>query len=160
LNGIDAPEAGQPFGTRAKQLASEVAFGKDVSIKEHGKDQYGRTVADVVLPDGRSMNHEMVRQGMAWWYTRYAPNDKELSRLETEAKTAHKGVWSDPSPVPPWDWRKGVGVPQTTGVVANCKSRVFYKLSCKGVAAMKELNKVLFETAETAGYRKSGDCWK
>jgi micrococcal nuclease len=68
LNGIDAPETGQPFGTRAKQLASELAFGKTVTIKERDKDRYGRTVAEVILPDGRSMNHEMVREGMAWWY--------------------------------------------------------------------------------------------
>jgi endonuclease YncB( thermonuclease family) len=162
LNGIDAPETGQPFGTRAKQLASELAFGKTVTIKKHDRDRYGRTIADVILPDGRSMNHEMVRQGMAWWYRRYAPNDKELSRLETEAKTNRRGLWSDPNPVPPWDWRKGVGVPQTTGVVANSKSRVYHKSSCKGVVAMKESNKVLFksaEAAEKAGYRKAGDCW-
>jgi endonuclease YncB( thermonuclease family) len=163
LHGIDAPEAGQPFGTRAKQLASQLAFGKTVTIKERDKDRYGRTVADVILPDGRSMNHEMVREGMAWRYRRYAPNDKELSRLETEAKTAHKGLWSDPDPVPPWDWRKGVGVPQTTGVVANRKSHVYHKPSCKGVASMKESNKETFdsaEAAEKAGYHKAGDCWK
>jgi endonuclease YncB( thermonuclease family) len=163
LNGIDAPETGQPFGTRAKQLASELAFGKTVTIQERDKDRYGRTVADVILPDGRSMNHEMVGQGLAWWYRQYAPNDRELSRLESEAKTAQRGLWSQPNPVPPWDWRKGVGVPQTAAVVGNRKSHVFHKPSCKGVSAMKEANKVEFETAEAAekaGYRKAGDCWK
>jgi micrococcal nuclease len=68
LHGIDAPETGQPFRTRAKQLASELAFGKDVTIKERDKDRYGRTVAEVILPDGRSLNQEMVREGLAWWY--------------------------------------------------------------------------------------------
>jgi micrococcal nuclease len=92
----------------------------------------------------------------------YAPNDKELSRLETEARTAHKGLWSDPDPVAPWDWRKGVGVPETTGVVGNRKSHVFHKSSCRSVVAMKNANKVLFdsaEAAEKAGYRKAKDCW-
>jgi Staphylococcal nuclease homologue len=48
LNGIDAPETGQDFGTRAKQLASELAFGKTITIKERDKDRYGRTVAEVI----------------------------------------------------------------------------------------------------------------
>ena len=50
LAGIDAPESGQDFGTRAKQAASELAFGKIVTIIERDKDRYGRTVADVWLP--------------------------------------------------------------------------------------------------------------
>ena len=68
LWGIDAPETGQDFGSRAKQAASGLAFGKTVKILPRDTDRYGRTVAEVILPDGRSMNREMVRQGMAWWY--------------------------------------------------------------------------------------------
>ena len=64
LNGIDAPETGQDYGSRAKQLPSELAFGKNVTVKPTDTDRYGRTVADVMLPDGRSLNQEMVRGGM------------------------------------------------------------------------------------------------
>jgi endonuclease YncB( thermonuclease family) len=78
LSGIDAPEAGQDYGSRAKQAASELAFGKTVTVRPCDTDRYGRTVAEVILPDGRSLNREMVRQGMAWWYRRYAPADREL----------------------------------------------------------------------------------
>src|SRR5215813_14243925 len=78
LWGIDAPETGQDFGSRAKQAASELAFGKQVTIRARDSDRYGRTVAEVILPDGRSLNHEMVRQGMAWRYRRYAPQDADL----------------------------------------------------------------------------------
>src|SRR4051812_12714647 len=60
LHGIDAPEAGQDFGSRAKQAASDLAFGEAVTIRPHDTDRYGRTVADVVLPDGRSLNRELV----------------------------------------------------------------------------------------------------
>jgi endonuclease YncB( thermonuclease family) len=66
LHGIDAPEAGQDFGARAKQATSELAFGKDVTVRPVGTDRYSRTMAVVVLPDGRSLNHELVRQGFAW----------------------------------------------------------------------------------------------
>jgi micrococcal nuclease len=53
LNGIDCPENGQAFGTRAKQAISVLIFGKEVTVHTHGKDRYGRSIADVLLPDGR-----------------------------------------------------------------------------------------------------------
>src|SRR5690606_36043907 len=61
LHGVDTPESGQDFGTRAKQAASELAFGKQVTVRQVDTDRYGRTVAEVFLPDGRSMNRELVR---------------------------------------------------------------------------------------------------
>jgi endonuclease YncB( thermonuclease family) len=107
LHGIDAPETGQDFGSRAKQAAASLAFGKTVKILPRDTDRYGRTVAEVILPDSRSLNCEMVRQGMAWWYRPYAPHAATLSRLEARARAARVGLWSQPNPVPPWDWRKG-----------------------------------------------------
>jgi micrococcal nuclease len=85
LHGIDCPESGQDFGTRAKQATSELAFGKLVTVRPVDTDRYGRTVALVVLPDGRTLNHELVRSGLAWWFRKYAPGDVTLERLETEA---------------------------------------------------------------------------
>jgi endonuclease YncB( thermonuclease family) len=102
LHGIDAPESGQDFGKRAKQTASELAFGKAVTILPHDIDRYGRTVADVILPDGRSLNQEMVREGYAWWSREYAPRDRDLERLESQAKAALPGIlgpaWPDTAP--------------------------------------------------------------
>ena len=85
LHGIDAPETGQDFGSRAKQAASSLAFGKTVTIRPRDTDRYGRTVAEIILPDGRSMNRELVRQGMAWWFARYAPADAGCRRFPTLA---------------------------------------------------------------------------
>jgi micrococcal nuclease len=70
LNGIDAPEKGQAFGERAKQFTARLAFGQLVQVIVRDRDRYGRTVADVRLPDGRS--HEIVRGGYAWWFRRYS----------------------------------------------------------------------------------------
>ena len=92
LHGIDAPETGQDFGTRAKQAASDLAFGKVVTVQPRGTDRYGRTVALVVLPDGRILNHELVRSGYAWWYKKYAPGDTTLEQLEAEARGARRGL--------------------------------------------------------------------
>jgi micrococcal nuclease len=106
LFGIDRPETGQDFGSRAKLATSELAFGKVVTVVPRHKDRYGRTVAEVVLPDGRILNHELVRRGLAWWYRKYAPNDASLARLEAESRTAKLGLWSIPDPTPPWTWRR------------------------------------------------------
>jgi endonuclease YncB( thermonuclease family) len=65
---MDCPETGQDFGSRAKNVTSELAFGKVVTVHPSRKDRYGRTVADVILPDGSILNHELVRRGAAWWY--------------------------------------------------------------------------------------------
>ncbi len=69
------------------------------------RDRYGRTVGVVLLPDGRSLNHELVRAGLAWWYRRYAPDDETLAQLERDARGAERGLWADAEPVPPWEWR-------------------------------------------------------
>jgi micrococcal nuclease len=105
LYGIDAPERRQSFSKRAKQLVSQLAFGQDVRVQTKGQDRYGRTVADVILPDGRILNREIVKAGLAWWFRRYAPNDEDLKRLEAEARQAKRGLWAEPEPVPPWEWR-------------------------------------------------------
>ena len=106
LNGIDAPEKGQPFTNRAKQFVSELAFDTDVKVETKGEDRYGRTIGEVFLPDGRNLNQEIVKAGFAWWFRRYAPHDKDLERLETEARDAKRGLWVDPEPIPPWEFRK------------------------------------------------------
>jgi endonuclease YncB( thermonuclease family) len=69
-------------------------------------DRYGRTVAEVTLPDGMSLNRELVKQGWCWWFRKYAPNDTELKDLEASARRQQIGIWSDPQPVPPWEFRK------------------------------------------------------
>ena len=46
-----------------------------------------------------------MRAGLAWWYRKYAPEDRQLAGLEAEARKAKRGLWADSSPVPPWQWR-------------------------------------------------------
>lgn len=160
LHGIDAPETGQDFGTRAKQAASDLAFGKQVTIREMDKDRYGRTVAEVILPDGKSLGQEMVRAGYAWHFVKYAPADRELASLETEAKAARRGLWSQPGAVPPWEWRN-TKVADSVQVIGNRRSHLYHAPNCRGATATSEKNRVTFASraaAEAAGYRKAGDC--
>jgi endonuclease YncB( thermonuclease family) len=101
LSGIDCPEKGQAFGNKAKQAASALVFGKEVTLQMHDLDKYKRILGDVILPDGMSLNQELVKHGWCWWYRTYAPGDSVLEGLETEAREARKRLWADPQPVPP-----------------------------------------------------------
>jgi micrococcal nuclease len=82
LSGIDCPEKGQAYGNNAKQAASALVFGKEVTIQTHGYDKYGRTLADVILADGTHVNHTLLKDVRCWWYRKYAPGNMVLERLE------------------------------------------------------------------------------
>ena len=78
LNGIDCPEKFQAYGKRAKQAASKLVYGKEVTLHTFGKDKYGRTTADVILPDDTNVNHTLVKAGWCWWYRKYALGEMVL----------------------------------------------------------------------------------
>jgi micrococcal nuclease len=133
---------------------------KIVTIVERDKERYGRTVADVWLPDERSLNREMVSSGMAWWYRKYAANDQTLARLESEARQAKRGLWSQADPKPPWEWRKPTLL-LTADVIGNRRSHVYHLPNCAAAVRINDANRVRFATAaeaDAAGYRKAGDC--
>lgn len=102
LYGIDCPEKRQAFGQRAKQFTSELVFGKEVTVRDRGRDKYGRTIGEVVLGDGRVVNRELVMAGMAWAYRKYST---VYVSEEADARAIGRGLWGDPDPVPPWEFR-------------------------------------------------------
>jgi len=104
LQGIDAPEKAQAFGTKSKEHLSEKIGEKEVVVKWKEKDRYGRVLGEIYLGD-RHINLEMVQDGMAWHYKRYSKS-KELAGAEETARKAKKGLWADKEPVPPWEFRK------------------------------------------------------
>jgi endonuclease YncB( thermonuclease family) len=104
--GIDCPERSQPFGKIATEFTINLCKGKEVTAVLQPKDRYGRPIADIILPDGKNLSQELVKAGLAWWYRQYAPNDKTLENLEAEARAAKRGLWSEPNPAAPWDYRK------------------------------------------------------
>lgn len=111
LQGIDAPESRQAFGSKSKQHLSDLTFDKPVAVEYEKKDQYGRTLGKV-LAGGRDVNLEQVRAGMAWHYKHYqkdqSPEDRRLyAAAEMEAREARRGLWADPDPTPPWEFRRG-----------------------------------------------------
>jgi endonuclease YncB( thermonuclease family) len=110
LAGIDAPESHQAFGEQSRLNLSETIFGKDVSVSYQKIDQYGRLVGKITL-DGKDINLEQVKAGMAWHYKFYedeqTPEDRELyARAEAAARATRRGLWQDPNPSEPYQFRK------------------------------------------------------
>nr|MBI3614194.1 thermonuclease family protein [Nitrospirota bacterium] len=104
LVGIDCPELKQPYGKQAKRYVAQLALNQEVMVKEEGPGAEG-LLGLVTLPDGRVLNQELVRAGYCWWARQYRGDDA-LPLLEAEAHAAQQGLWADPEPVPPWEWRK------------------------------------------------------
>tara|TARA_B100000767_G_C19575805_1_gene455189 strand:+ start:136 stop:639 length:504 start_codon:yes stop_codon:yes gene_type:complete len=120
LTGIDAPERGQPFATRSKEHLASMVAGKAVFVESDKTDRYGRVLGKVwVQPldcntcaKTLDTNYAQLLTGMAWWYRYYASQQslEDQGRYESaEADASHRnlGLWVDPSPINPYQWRKG-----------------------------------------------------
>ena len=105
LHGIDTPERDQPYGKQATRNLDKL-IGRTVFVVEQDTDRYGRLVGTLYTPDGVNVNLEMVCNGSAWWYSRYAKNDWAMASCQGEAKEAGSGLWADDDPIPPWEWRR------------------------------------------------------
>ena len=182
VNGIDCPEKGQAFGKKATQFTKDLVAERTVTLETHGQDKYGRTIANVVLDDGRDLSQELVRAGYAWWFFKYS-NDEHLGMLEVRAKIAKVGLWNDPNPIPPWIYRKrqravkhgsstrdhpGCDVsPLTPGgpspILGNQRSRKYHRPDCPSYCNISKKNRHLFptvEAAEKAGFVVAKNCPK
>lgn len=111
LAGIDAPEKRQAFGQRSKQALSDAVFGRTVTVDWSKHDRYGRLVGKVLLPGGGDANRRQVELGYAWHYKAYereqSPEDRRSYAIaERDARKARVGLWADPQPTPPWDFRR------------------------------------------------------
>ena len=102
---VDTPEKKQPFGNNAKQFASDFCFGKNVKVVSTGKrDRNGRWIAEIFYKN-QNLGKELVRNGLAWHYKAYSKSEN-YAQLEKRARMSRKGLWQDPKPVAPWNFRK------------------------------------------------------
>ncbi len=112
LDGVDAPELTQEFGVESKSYLSDLILGRRIEIEDKGCDWHGRTIGRVHLVDGvftlncaLDVSADLVANGMAWWYRRFAPKDSKLRLYEEIAREDRKGLWSKPGPTAPWNYR-------------------------------------------------------
>ena len=116
LVGIDAPEKsrkkhdpGQPFSQTSTKYLAGMVLNNYVDIVPYGNDRYDRTLG-VVYVDGKNVNLEMVKTGLAEVY-RGKPaqgfDNGPYDKAENEARSAGKGMWSlGDKYVSPKEWRK------------------------------------------------------
>ena len=171
LQGIDAPELKQAFGSVSQQNLSRLVMGKQVTIVWTKVDKYRRTVGTIML-DGHDVNIEQVKAGLAWHFKKYEDEQKPDDRrtyaaAEHKARAARLGLWKDPNPTPPGEWRLDVktarwGPPPPEGtIIGNQGSKKYHRPDCPGYRDMAERNRVFFKSvdeAEAAGYKRAGNC--
>lgn len=171
LQGIDAPELKQEFGAASQKNLSGMVLGKQVKIFWNKVDKYRRTVGTIML-DGRDINIEQVRAGVAWHYKKYEDEQSPADRVtyaaaEQSARSAKLGLWNATNVVAPSDWRQEVklkrwGPPPPEGtIIGNGNSKKYHRPDCPGYRDMAERNRVFFksvEEAEAAGFKRAGNC--
>lgn len=102
---IDAPESTQAHGRAATDaLRLHVSRGA-MSLRELGEDRYGRLLAEIWV-NGRNVNQALVEDGHAWVYRGRGRPDSSYLAAEVEARKRRVGLWGDPSPTPPGEYRK------------------------------------------------------
>lgn len=159
LYGIDTPEKRQAFGKRAKQFTSDMVFDQIAEVEAQDIDRYGRTVG-LVNVKSQSLNEALIKNGYAWVYRHYCKKDfcKDWISLESAARENKIGLWSEPNPIPPWDFRHGkANIPPAQKAVfdqggieyhGNSSSKIFHKPGCRHYDC-KDCT-ATFETRETA----------
>ena len=105
LFGIDAPEKGQDFYQKSKDRLGQLCKEGPINIKIRNKDYFGRWVADAYSFKGEFINQTMIKDGLAWHFTKYS-KDPTLKKLESDARDSLLGIWSIKDPTPPWEYRK------------------------------------------------------
>jgi len=120
---IDAPEANQPFGAQARQQLAQALHGKRVRVEWYRRDHNDRLLArlwvappqlaceEPACPRTVDAGLALLAAGLAWHVQpltgeRTDEDRQRYATAEAEARTRKAGLWSEPDPVPPWDWRR------------------------------------------------------
>jgi endonuclease YncB( thermonuclease family) len=104
LYGIDCPEPKQRYGREARRAVAGLVYGREVVARPKGKDESGRLLVEILFEGGRNLNHLLVQEGLAWLVTSTRPSPA-LVEIQERAQLEKRGLWQDPAPVPPWQWR-------------------------------------------------------
>ncbi len=163
LAGIDTPEKAsegipaQYYARESQQLTQQLVLHQQVKIvpvSGTGKDRYGRLVAEVFLPDGSSLNEQLLRKGAAYFYDHKELSDSMRRRFlsaQAAALTERTGFWKHMLERPE----------AGDAFIGNRKSRRFFSVPCSGTVRIAPRNRVLFPDLETAfrnGYAPVRSC--
>ncbi len=177
LADIDCPDVKQPFYSQAKKFTERRVLGKKVRVNYEVMDQLRRVIGEAILPDGSSLNLELMKAGWAWHYNVRFPPKEIFSRLEYDAWSHKLGLWIDPGPVPPWEFRRDalladkeppsgpseVDYEQVLGygLVGDKRAKTYFWPQCKGYHLLDPKDRAIFSNrleAQAAGFNKAKGC--
>lgn len=112
LQGIDAPELAQAFGSESRSALSALLLGKQARVAYASSDEYGRALGEVFGPNCEHANLKQVAAGLAWFYAAFqcelpASMREQFAHAQLQAQQARAGLWSHANPQPPWVFRSG-----------------------------------------------------
>lgn len=146
--GINTPEIahkdhiGEPFGEEAKRRNTELVLHKQVRIEldpAQKRDRYDRILADVFLPDGRSVSEMLISEGFAYTCKYGGDSNEKLLKAQQNAISARKGMWALDF------YTKGSAL-----YPANSKSGIFHTPDCSFGKAISAHNKTIFRSKKEA----------
>jgi endonuclease YncB( thermonuclease family) len=112
LLGIDAPEKDQPLAEESRLHLATLVLNKFIVVHYTGLGQNGFILGRVVL-DEMDVCAQMLRDGVAWYdannAARLSPQEQNLYAASAQAaRTELRGIWNNPTPVAPWDFRRAM----------------------------------------------------
>jgi micrococcal nuclease len=113
LYGVACLPKNETLGKAARSFSARV-FMADVSLEITGTESDGGLIAKVKLADGKNLSAELVRSGLAWWDKQNSPEEKELAKIEKDARDAYVGVWASPDD-DGTDWGKEIIAQRESG---------------------------------------------
>jgi endonuclease YncB( thermonuclease family) len=171
---VDAPEPSQAFGRQARLFTEDLLKGETVRVEFDTVDKYKRLIALVIFSDGRMLNRELLRYGMAWHYRVHYPESEAFRELEYRAWKNKLGLWVDPLAIPPWKYRLEPGFLEppgnglrmdydrilSYGLIGDPKTRRYQWPACLNYPRERK-GYILFSNfmaALKSGYRVSPNC--
>lgn len=99
IAGIAAPYMDQPWGRASHGSLIMLCYREYARGTIRALHDDGTIVADITCGPYHAAAEQLVR-GYAW------PTDRQAEIISSPARHAHRGIWSDPSPTPPWLYRR------------------------------------------------------
>jgi endonuclease YncB( thermonuclease family)/thiol-disulfide isomerase/thioredoxin len=109
LKGVAAPVLLQEFGGLSRKHLANLILDKSVEV-QFSQLQSEQVVARVIFND-LDIGLQIIRDGAAWFdkVGNHSLTDDEralYSEAERLARSELRGIWSDGSPMPPWEWKR------------------------------------------------------
>jgi hypothetical protein len=104
LEGIDAPEICQAWGTQARQALADIVRDQRVTVRIKGLDDHGRSLGTVIRAEV-NVNRELVLEGHAWSY-RFRSDPGPYVVQERVATSLRRGLHAAGGAMQPRDFRQ------------------------------------------------------